>query len=787
MTTETLDSNRSNWVAAAVGLLVGVLSLFAAQLLDAALTGRPPGPGASFGHFALAAATFAFAYSPALRALLPTRTERLDIDWPVVHSSTIAFVLFLVPSLVAAPDSTGHRLPYFYAASILIGWVAWQLPLVSKPAAAAHIHLLVGWDRLPYALFVAVALVLLLASAISSAAAQRSASIQLANWAFGFLLLAVLIATFCLLLDRDFSKDRWRSVSHLLVPVAALAFFPLAWFVDGNSSSAAEKQVITDTLPNFLAQQSRPGDILISDIPALRLSSIPQIGSSLSVDPDQRGQALWDDLTRALATHRRVLWITVPEQSHDTLGTLATFLKANGCLDSISDSSLPVRVYELNRPFVPPSVLSPFWAARTANAFDPVLVNFGPILMTGIRYERRACSHDSVAVAIQWHIPARTSSLLKLSLFLTDARGRRVQTQDFYIDDPSQRHTDQWQPGASTAAYYLLTIPLGTPPGRYKLGVGVYRVSQTQWLSIGSSEGVESRMDHVQVGTVQVYRAQDVSADPLNSRQESGLLPSNTLVADGLSLDGYEVANPTIIPGETLHLALRWHSKRDGLPSYTIKVALRQGDKTVAEESAIPVDGTYPTDLWKSGEYVTERRELRVPPDTAGGLARLEVSAVGEQTTYLADISIEPIARTYLMPTIAHSTRAVFSGVGDLAGYDLANTSLAANRQFEVTFYWRAAAPMEKDYTVFAQLLAADGHLVAQSDSRPANGHRPTRNWLPGEIVSDPHSLDFKDPTYQGEAQLIVGLYDAETGERVPVEGGTDDYFLVPIRLQVIK
>jgi hypothetical protein len=84
-----------------------------------------------------------------------------------------------------------------------------------------------------------------------------------------------------------------------------------------------------------------------------------------------------------------------------------------------------------------------------------------------------------------------------------------------------------------------------------------------------------------------------------------------------------------------------------------------------------------------------------------------------------------------------------------------------------LNLYWQTQTPLTSRYKVFAQLLAADDTLVAQSDSFPAAGHRPTTGWLPQEIIADPHTLAFANPPAPGTYRLIAGLYNPLTGQRL--------------------
>ncbi len=93
---------------------------------------------------------------------------------------------------------------------------------------------------------------------------------------------------------------------------------------------------------------------------------------------------------------------------------------------------------------------------------------------------------------------------------------------------------------------------------------------------------------------------------------------------------------------------------------------------------------------------------------------------------------------------------------------------------------------IDRNYVVFAQLLAADGHLIAQSDSAPAGGQRPTRGWVNGEIISDRHSLEFVDKTYRGDATLIVGMYDPATLARVAVADSANNFVTLTTHVQIV-
>ncbi len=136
-------------------------------------------------------------------------------------------------------------------------------------------------------------------------------------------------------------------------------------------------------------------------------------------------------------------------------------------------------------------------------------------------------------------------------------------------------------------------------------------------------------------------------------------------------------------------------------------------------------------------------------------------------------LTLQTSAYTFDPPAVQHGQTAHFAGLADLIGYDLATESIATGRPLNLTLYWRAAniEPLNTAYTVFTQLIAPDGHLVAQHDAPP---NPPTPAWVPGQIVTDTHALTVVDTTYRGPATLIVGWYNSASVVRVPVSTGGD-------------
>jgi hypothetical protein len=106
-----------------------------------------------------------------------------------------------------------------------------------------------------------------------------------------------------------------------------------------------------------------------------------------------------------------------------------------------------------------------------------------------------------------------------------------------------------------------------------------------------------------------------------------------------------------------------------------------------------------------------------------------------------------------------------------LLGIDIADAPVAAGGKLALTLFWaRRDQPVAGDYTVYTHLLDAGGERRAQQDNPPGHGVRHTDTWLDGEVVVDRYELDVAGDAPPGEHRLLIGLYDAETGEALALQ-----------------
>lgn len=108
-----------------------------------------------------------------------------------------------------------------------------------------------------------------------------------------------------------------------------------------------------------------------------------------------------------------------------------------------------------------------------------------------------------------------------------------------------------------------------------------------------------------------------------------------------------------------------------------------------------------------------------------------------------------------------------FGDQAQLTGYALAPGALRPGGDATVTLDWLALRQPTADYKVFLHLVDPTGKLWALHDGQPGDWFSPTTRWQPGEFLEDHHVLEWQAAPPPGRYLLFLGLYDAQTGQRL--------------------
>jgi hypothetical protein len=372
-------------------------------------------------------------------------------------------------------------------------------------------------------------------------------------------------------------------------------------------------------------------------------------------------------------------------------------------------------------------------------------------------------------VVLRWRALRDLDRNYKVGVYLLDSRGRAVGQVDKLLLSNNLEPTSRWSAEQLEIDYYSLPCVAATPPGVYSVEVVVYDAETMDRLQILDAESGSFKSSLI-VGTMEVI----APLTPAEVEPMESIDPANRGVAPGLELLGYDLPVTEASPGETVRLALYWRASEDLERDYLLSLQLIDQEGVVwLEQEERPVDGTYPTTEWDEGEVLRDWHDLVLPPDAPQGRHDLllqvleDGQVIGERQ--LGHLDVQGRSRDFAAPAPEYPMEAI---VGDgvlFMGYDLLVDRVTPEQPLEFTLYWQALDEMAVSYTVFTHLLDADERVWGQADSIPLNGEAPTTSWLRGEVLTDRYEIVVDPEAPPGAYVIEIGMYDAATGERLPV------------------
>lgn len=122
---------------------------------------------------------------------------------------------------------------------------------------------------------------------------------------------------------------------------------------------------------------------------------------------------------------------------------------------------------------------------------------------------------------------------------------------------------------------------------------------------------------------------------------------------------------------------------------------------------------------------------------------------------------------TARLPLLPAQDAPNLGNVVELVALHLDETRVKPGETLSLALYWRALAPTDTSYTVFVQAVDKVGVKAGQLDRLPCDGGCPTTTWRPGDLVGERYDLPIRADAPHGPYQVIVGMYDLATGDRL--------------------
>ncbi len=435
------------------------------------------------------------------------------------------------------------------------------------------------------------------------------------------------------------------------------------------------------------------------------------------------------------------------------------------------DGSLPFLAYEMHGT---PAIAPPY----------PVEANFGNAI-TLLGYDvGEVAAGEKLTVFLYWQVNFPQTADFTPFIHFEDAWGHRWSQEETFAYPSAQ-----WARGETIVQRAEIDVPLGAPLGsNYRLRVGLFS---------GNSGERLPRLDENGRYAGDTYLIENVTvltAEPPRDLPQPPIVLNRTVRAQ-LKLLGVEREAMEATTGETIRLALWWHAT-GFVPDTTIRLELLGGNNVgrILIGNTQPVHDTYPFYSWETPQFLIDWQTLRIPDNIPTGeyrlLARFRDGA--EANLAVADLGtlrVTQTERNYTVPEVERPYPATFGNEINLLGYNL--TPQDTPGQYQLDFVWQAQATPSRDYTVFVHLLQQDGTCapcVWQQDVMPQQNQYSTSRWLPDEVVTDSYQIQIPPDTPPGSYRLEIGLYIAETGQRLQVQQPNrpeaDALFLEPIAVE---
>lgn len=594
--------------------------------------------------------------------------------------------------------------------------------------------------------------------------------------------------------------DHWALRAPLVLALAALALYP---YWSRSQLLLFDHEHDTPELVAFIQSLTGPDDAVLSDYQGLLFYSQRRTtysGAGISHGAASSGQIRADRLIAEMEAN------SVQAVLLD-FGSTAPRLAAMPDFDQFY-SYIQSR-YHL--------VAQRYWGYPRGRQFLEVYstrelldtscqATFGQMLsVTGCDLgDATAVAGAPLTVTIRLRAEAPMEHYYSVALTLVDADGnhvgqgdRRIEAMRYYErwfgPMPNPETTERWRVGQVALLPVQVQVNPATPPGQYMLWMRVYQTGTNRGMPITAGGGRASGQN-LALGQITV-RVPDTpllaEALPLAERLNASW--------QGLRLIGRGPLPAQVRPGDRFSFSLFWQADMPQGGDRALRFTLER-DGWTAAQFVTEVTRSFPTSQWPIGHPWHGQYRLQLGPDIPSGHYVLYVTPLvslgaeqplGEPIA-LGEIEVTGRQRLFELPQAPRSRAdLLLGGMIRLLGYDLSAERIAARGELQLTLYWQAVNTPDRSYTVFVHLLDPAGRIAAQHDGVPNDGASPTSGWLPGEVIVDQHRLSLGQDAMLGMYRLEIGLYDAETLERLAIVDGQGrplgDHWVLPQVVQVTQ
>ena len=263
---------------------------------------------------------------------------------------------------------------------------------------------------------------------------------------------------------------------------------------------------------------------------------------------------------------------------------------------------------------------------------------------------------------------------------------------------------------------------------------------------------------------------------------------------DQIKLVGYSIAESEMVPGSEVHLTLYWQALQTPDKDYSVFIHFTDDIGIIqAQRDSYPASGSLPTSDWQPGDIYADEHLVRIPPtapapasyqidvglyDFAANM-RLQVGA-GDAWS-LGTVTARPRVSADGIPNPVHYN---FDDQIALVGFQFNRRVIHPGDTLALDLWWEASSVPATDYVMFSHLVFPPDAVWAGRDAQPQDGASPTSSWQPGDTLQDQHQLVLPPEAPAGIYFVEIGIYDAKTFDRLPVNFSTEGIILGQIKVE---
>jgi hypothetical protein len=394
-------------------------------------------------------------------------------------------------------------------------------------------------------------------------------------------------------------------------------------------------------------------------------------------------------------------------------------------------------------------------------------------------FQAQTFSGGILPVTLAWQATGSLPADADISLRLVDNDGDIVAQIDEALVS-GWLPADSLPPGQVMLSFHRFKLPAGILPGDYGLQLALFQPHRGGWsLADGGPTFDLGRVTLTPAGASQ-------PPDPWNEYK-----PLRGVNFGGeIRLVGYDYSVTRAGQGKGFAARFLWQAIRPPAEDYTLRVELVDAEGKVWRDwHHVPTGGRAPTSTWSAGQPVRDQVALVLPADAPPGEDTLRVRLsweradgarlparrwllpTGNSVTLPGVRVVEKEGRLFQPPPMGHTTHANFDDKIQLLGYDLPAARLSPGDSLPLTLVWQSlTSDIRESYTVFVHLVGPDGTIHGQWDQVPGErGKQPTTSWVTNEVIVDPIPVPLAPDAPPGTYRLLVGLYLAPDGPRLPI------------------